>query len=103
MKHIHTLLILSAFVFVTACADYVDVVPDNVATIDYAFRDKVGAEKFLATCYSYLPNIGNPANDPAIMGSEETWNFVDTREVSGEVGNYNSYYIKKGLQNTSDP
>ncbi len=103
MKHIHTLLILSAFVFATACADFVDVVPDNVATIDYAFRDKVGAEKFLATCYSYLPNIGNPANDPAIMGSEETWNFVDTREVSGEVGNYNSFYIKKGLQNTSDP
>ena len=75
----------------------------GVLTVAAAFRDKVGAEKFLATCYSYIPNIGNPANDPAIMGSEETWNFVDTREVSGEVGNYNSYYIKKGLQNTTDP
>ena len=94
---------VSALLCVTACADFVDVVPDNVATIDYAFRDKVGAEKFLATCYNYIPNIGNPANDPAIMGSEETWNFVDTREVNSEVGNYNSFYIKKGLQNTSDP
>ena len=67
MKKYHivsTLLLVS----MSSCAGYLDIVPDDVATIDYAFRDKVKAERFLATCYSYIPDIGNPAKDPAIMG-----------------------------------
>lgn len=86
-----------------SCADYIDVVPDNIATIDYAFRDRVGAEKFLATCYSYIPRIGDPKNDPALMGSDELWNFVDTREANAEVGQYNAFYIKTGDQTAASP
>ena len=87
----------------SSCADYIDVVPDNIATIDYAFRDRVGAEKFLTTCYSFIPRIGDPKNDPALMGSDELWNFVDTREANNEVGQYNAFYIKTGLQNAASP
>ena len=87
----------------TSCSGYLDIVPDDVATIEYAFRDKVKAERFLATCYSYIPDIGNPAKDPAIMGSDETWNFINTTEANSSVGSYNSFYIKLGLQNTNSP
>ena len=48
MKKYHivsTLLLVS----MSSCAGYLDIVPDDVATIDYAFRDKVKAERFLAT------------------------------------------------------
>lgn len=103
MKILKNISIIAAFFCLASCADYIDVVPDNIATIDYAFRDRVGAEKFLATCYSYMPRVGDPKNDPAMMGSDELWNFVDTREASSQVGNYNSYYIKTGLQNSASP
>ena len=62
--------IAAALLAFVSCADYVDVVPDNIATIDYAFRDRVGAEKFLATCYSFIPRRGDPKNYPALMGSD---------------------------------
>jgi len=103
MKILNRLSVAAALLCIASCADYVDVVPDNIATIDYAFRDRVGAEKFLATCYSFIPKDGSPANDPAILGSDELWNFVDTREATSSVGNYNSYYIKTGLQNAASP
>ena len=103
MKNIRNILFVALFCSLVSCADYIDVVPDNIATIDYAFRDRVGAEKFLATCYSFMPRIGDTRNDPALMGSDELWNFVDTREANNEVGQYNAFYIKTGLQNAASP
>lgn len=32
--------------------NYLDIVPDNMATIDYAFRNRTACEKYLYTCYS---------------------------------------------------
>lgn len=71
MKKTHFILIICLMVINFSCNDYLDVVPDNVATIDFAFYDRIGAEKFLATCYSYLPNFGSPGFDIAIQGSDE--------------------------------
>ena len=34
---------------------FLDVVPDNVATIDQAFKLRNEAEKYLFTCYAYIP------------------------------------------------
>lgn len=85
-----------------ACNNYLDVVPDNIATIDYAFRNKVVAEKFLFTCYSYLPEFGSVPTDPTIFGSDEVW--VHSQDYYGaRVGNFYSYNIKLGWQNTNDP
>jgi hypothetical protein len=53
------LLIISVLMIIAnSCGDYLDIVPDNVATLDYAFKDRVRAEQFLATCYSYMPRHG---------------------------------------------
>lgn len=51
--------------------NYLDVVPDNVATIDHAFSDRYTAETFLSNCYWYLPSSANPNSNPAYMGSGE--------------------------------
>ena len=91
-------IILVLFVF-TSCESYVDVVPDNVATIEYAFRDRVGAEKFLASCYTYLPNTGDHSSDPAILGSNELWTYLKTTDM---VDN-NAFDITLGYQNASNP
>jgi hypothetical protein len=85
-----------------ACKDYLDIVPDNVATLDYAFRDRVGAEKYLFTCYTFLPYIGQPAGDPAIMGGDEIWAHED-QNYYGSTGSFNAFHIKQGFQNSDNP
>ncbi len=55
-----------------SCSDYLDVVPDDTATIDDAFDDRSSAFSYLMTCYSWMPQLGNPAKNPAIVGSDET-------------------------------
>ncbi len=85
----------------TACGNYLDVVPDNIATIDYAFRDRAGAESFLATCYYYLPQFGDPRYDPGLMGADDTWSLYDSWSNSS-TGNYNCFNIKLS-QNSNSP
>lgn len=89
----------------TSCADYLDVMPDNVATIDYAFVDRTGAEKFLATCYNYLPYVGSITGDVAIIGSDENWMFEDdfNPRTAYQTKNFKAWYIKNGMQNTNSP
>lgn len=99
MKKINIYLIIMVAV-TFSCNDYLDVVPDNIATIDYAFRDRESAEKFLVTCYSYLPDLGY-TRDPAMMGSDEIWSH-DIDRTDHVVAN--TYYLKlPGRQNVNDP
>ena len=85
-----------------SCKDYLDVVPDNVPTIDNSFTDKVGAEKFLSTCYSYLPNFGSANSDPAMLGSDEYW-LDENESFYTQYYSLNGIYLKKDLQNTDNP
>lgn len=101
MKRINNILVFLTLAFLCAsCDDYLDIVPDNVATIDHAFSDKVSAERFLATIYSYMPSIGSYTEDPGILGGDEFGILEDDRLND-------SYYwgnrIKLGFQNTNSP
>lgn len=58
---------------VSSCKKYLDVVPDNIATIDNAFTMRSQAEKYLFTCYSYMPKDGTLGDDPAMVGGDELW------------------------------
>lgn len=96
------LAILIILCGLTACGDYLNVVPDNVPTIDYAFRNKLEAQKFLYTCYSYRPAIGDLRGDPAMAGADETWQ----RYVIGNGSlwpTWESSYIARGFQNPNAP
>ncbi|WNH08380.1 RagB/SusD family nutrient uptake outer membrane protein [Thalassobellus suaedae] len=70
-KYIYSLTIIVASLFYT-CSDYLDVVPDNVATIDNAFTDKFNTEKFLYTIYAALPSAGDVFN-PGLNTADEVW------------------------------
>lgn len=61
------------FMALTSCGDYLDVVPDNVATIDHAFRNRVEAQRYKYGCFSFMPDVGNITNDPAMLGAGEIW------------------------------
>lgn len=82
---------------VAAC-DYLDVVPDNVAVVENAFSDKYNAEKFLATCYSYIPNFGDPWINPGLLSGDEVWFNEEIMDDSNTAA-----MIAKGEQNSLDP
>ncbi len=78
----------------SSCKKYLDVVPDNVATIDNAFTMRTQAQKFLFTCYSYMPKDGTLADDPAMAGGDEIW------EWNSRAAYFN---IARGLQKVVNP
>ncbi|MDR2037729.1 MAG: RagB/SusD family nutrient uptake outer membrane protein [Bacteroidales bacterium] len=78
-----------------SCSDFLGLIPDNVATIEHVFAMRSEAEKFLFTCYSYMPKDGNPGQDPAMEGGDEIW----------RLNNQGSQFfnIARGYQNVSSP
>lgn len=102
MKKIYYTVTL-VMMILSSCQNYLDVVPDNVATLEYAFRDKISAEKFLFTCYSYLPNFGSPSADPAILGSDEVWIHGENSWYASALGDFYSNNLKRSKQNVSNP
>lgn len=102
-KYIRTLilpffLVLSA----TSCGDYLNIVPDNTATIDKMFENKEKTLKALATCYSYIPDVFNNHYLTSLtLGNEyiapTKWNFrtdvfISNRVMMGDQNVDNPYY-----------
>ena len=85
---------------VLASCSYLDVVPDNVATMDMVFQTRNNAEKMLYTCYNYIPSTASPWGNPGIGASDEVWNC---RERTYYYQNETAFRIAEGLQNTNDP
>jgi len=94
-----TLLGLGAISFYTSCSNTLDVVPDNVATIDHAFASTVEAEKYLFTCYSYLPKGGETYGNVGLLAGDELW-IPDFRQYF-QAATWAT--IARSQQNTSDP
>ena len=70
---IFKVLILAVVIGSNSCGDFLDIVPEGVATIEMAFNSRTQALKYLATCYSYMPRHGDPGQDPGILGGDEMW------------------------------
>ncbi len=86
--------------FFASCNKFLDIVPDNIATIDNAFANPTEAEKYLFTCYSYLPNGGYPDVNPGFYAGDEMWIYWP---VSAVVLIEDPYRIARGFQNKNDP
>lgn len=84
MKIINYIIAILIVGSIVSCDSFLDVVPDNVATIDNAFSDKYNAEKFLFTCYSYLPDFASRYDNPAIAGGDDIW-FSEYHKNAGPV------------------
>ena len=89
MKHIYRLFfVIMLSVGVVSC-NYLDVVPDEVATEDDAFATIQAAENFLYSCYSYIPN---PRNGSASLdwftGDEVVTAFEHETFAQFPKGNY---------------
>jgi hypothetical protein len=100
MKTICKITAVAALISLNTC-DYLDVVPDDIATIDYAFRNRTEAEKYLYTCYSYRPQIGDTHNDPAMSGGDEVWQWYPI--ATGIHPIFVGLYIARGFQTSNNP
>src|SRR5690554_5979980 len=67
------ILVLIGTILLFSCDSYLDVVPDNIPTIEQAFNMRTTAERFLFTCYSYMPKHSNIAENPALTSGDEIW------------------------------
>jgi hypothetical protein len=100
MKILYPLILAFALLLPLGSCDFLDIVPDNVATIDYAFTNRANAERYLYTCYSYRPKTGDIDWDPAMGGADETWQRIPQASTFRTL--YTSY-LARGEQNVNDP
>ncbi|MGN7723117.1 RagB/SusD family nutrient uptake outer membrane protein [Chitinophaga sp. 22620] len=66
-----------------SCNKFLDVVPDNIPTIENAFSDRYNAMKFLATCYWGIPKSAGWNENPAMLGAMELIFNRDRRTQGG--------------------
>lgn len=101
MKKISIIIHLAAaaaFSLTVASCDYLNIVPDGVASIETAFSTRTNAERFLFSCYNVLPNHHEPDYVGNVGSDEYFWDL--DRE-----GIYNSTGAKlfRGEQSATDP
>lgn len=71
MKTLEKYIICFCVVLSVSSCNYLEVVPDNVATIDNAFADRYTTEKYLATVYWGMPKSAGWNENPGIFGALE--------------------------------
>ena len=100
MENLLKTIIVSFFLLlVGGCSEFLDVVPNDTATLDHAFSNRSVAEKFLRTCYSHLPDPTNPITHPVWFTSREELDIgYESRARETSSGR-----IAQGLQNTNSP
>lgn len=64
------LLLCAGSLSFTSC-NYLDIVPDEVATEADAFKNKEAAQNYLYSCYSYIPNCRNAVSSLDFMTGDE--------------------------------
>ncbi len=85
----------------SACEkDFLNVVPDNIATIDLAFNNRATAERFLSTCYTYIPEHAHIEENFSLLAGDEIWYYA---ENDFYMNNETSFRLAKGMQNVTSP
>ncbi|MBC9933530.1 RagB/SusD family nutrient uptake outer membrane protein [Chitinophaga qingshengii] len=96
-----TAMLCFTLAIVPGCKKYLDVTPENVGTIDYAFRNRNEAENYLFTCYGTLQNMSDVVNDPGFTTSGE---IVYPNDLSERPISDAGFQLMRGtVQNISNP
>lgn len=93
LRRVLLVLVVAGSAFTVQSCDFLNVVPDNVSTMDNAFELRNEAEKYLFTLYSYLPRNGDTRYNIGFLGGDELWIPYET-----SIGNVFSFEIARGDQ-----
>lgn len=97
MKRYRKWMIVLCWPLLFSC-NYLDIVPDNVATVDHVFRMRNTTEQYLFTLYNYLPRYTDAYNYPTFLGGDELWANEYNVNLSKPA-----WQIAKGFQNVVSP
>lgn len=93
--------IVTCFVLLlgSASCSYLDIVPDDTATLDDAFKNENTAEAFVYSCYGYIPNFLDYKNS--------NYSWLTSDEFVGSYHFALTYWpnlrMQQGLYSTTDP
>ncbi|MDR2563468.1 MAG: RagB/SusD family nutrient uptake outer membrane protein [Prevotellaceae bacterium] len=97
------LILLFVYASITlSCNNFLDVIPDEIPTIDHVFRSRLTTETMLFTCYSYLPNPADFNGNPALMSSRECWFTTQGLDFVGGT-NPPAWNIARGRHSAANP
>ncbi|RVT79758.1 RagB/SusD family nutrient uptake outer membrane protein [Flavobacterium sufflavum] len=68
-----SMVILCLFSLESCENSFLDVVPDNITTLESAFKLRNEAKKYLYTCYAYIPKNGDGVYNIGMLAGDETW------------------------------
>jgi hypothetical protein len=105
MKSLYSkiLYVIVVVLSLTSCKKYLNVTPDNVGTIDYAFRNRNEAENYLFGCYSTLQKLQEPWMDAGFATSGEIV-FPAPNEINDSQNvNAVGFNMMRGTQTSGTP
>ncbi|OCB71586.1 Starch-binding associating with outer membrane [Flavobacterium glycines] len=68
-----SMVVLCLFGLESCENSFLDVVPDNITTVESAFKLRNEAKKYLYTCYAYIPKNGDGVYNIGMLAGDETW------------------------------
>jgi hypothetical protein len=96
IKQIKYIVCLFSGIAVFSCSDYLDVVPDNVPSIESVYVNRYTTEQALATCYWSMPRMGAYNENLAWLGALEI-TFPPARQTEAAMR------FALGYANAADP
>ncbi len=95
---------LLALAMLSSCKKYLDVVPDNVATLESSFVNANETQAYLFGCYSSLQNLSDVRRNAGFTTSGEIifpYPLQDQNTLG--VGGDGGFQILRGTQNSANP
>lgn len=89
----------------SSCKKYLDVTPDNVATLNSSFSNANETQAYLFGCYANLQALADVRRNPGFTASGEILfpvNLQDQTTLGGGGGD-NGFNLMRGLQNSLNP
>ncbi|MGH2624908.1 MAG: RagB/SusD family nutrient uptake outer membrane protein, partial [Sphingobacterium sp.] len=101
MKKAYKLLLSAALMgsLSVSCSKYLDIVPDSVGTLEYAFRNRNEAENYLFGVYSTMQRLSDVIYNPGFTTSAEIiYPILETQYFN--AGGFN---LIRGMQTSGSP
>lgn len=103
--YIKTGLVAMLVMFSASCKKYLDVVPDNVATLESAFSNANETQAYLFGCYATLQDLADVRRNAGFTTSGEIlfpYPLQDQTTLGGAGGDA-GFSIMRGTQNSGNP
>ncbi|MCR8560642.1 RagB/SusD family nutrient uptake outer membrane protein [Mucilaginibacter sp. BJC16-A38] len=100
LQYKHFCLIIVLIVSGISCKKYLDVVPPDVGTLDYAFRSRNEAQTYLFTCYSDLQQLNDLNRSPGFTTSSE---LIFPLNLTSNPFDVTGFSLITGTQSSGNP